>query len=70
MRLLYNLCNKRLLTYHIEHMWPMSEKVKKQIPIKKLIVKASSIEDYGWPIDNNSLLKQITKPNKESGFRH
>ena len=66
MRLLYHLCNTRLLTYPIEHMWPMSEQVKKQIPIKKLIVKDSSIEDYGWPTGNNSLLKQTTKPKQES----
>jgi hypothetical protein len=41
-------------------MWPMSEKVKKQITIKKLIVKESSIEDYGWPTKN----KQINKCKK------
>lgn len=70
MRVLNHLCNKRFVTYYIEHMWPMSEKVKKQITIKKLIVKESSIEDYGWPTCNNSLLKQTTKPQKESGFRH
>lgn len=57
MRLLYHLCNQRILTYHIEHMWPISEKVKKLIPTKKQIVKDTSIEDYGWPIKNKQTNK-------------
>lgn len=62
MRLLYHLGNQRILTYHIEHMWPMSEKVKKLIPTNKLIVKDASIEDYGWPPNN----KKTNKSKQES----
>lgn len=69
MRLLYHLCNQRFLTYHIDHMWPMSEKVKKLIPTNKLIVKDASIEDYGWPSNNKSLLKQTNKSKQESASR-
>lgn len=69
MRLLVHLCNQRLLTYHIEHMWPMSEKVKKLIPTNKLIVKDASIEDFGWPPNNKSLLKERRKSKQESVLR-
>lgn len=70
MRVLFHLCNQRLLTYHTEHMWPMSEKVKKLIPTKKLIIQDSkSIEEYGWPRSNEYLLKQKNVFNQESVSR-
>jgi hypothetical protein len=47
----------------------MSEKVKKLIPTNKLIVKDASIEDYGWPSNNKSLLKQRNKSKQESVSR-
>lgn len=58
MRVLVHLCNQRLLNYHVEHMWPISEKVKKLIPRKKIIVRDSKIEDYGWPRNNKYELKE------------
>ena len=67
MRLLLHLCNQRLITYHTEHMWPMSEKVKKLISKNKLLIKDNLIiEDYGWPKMNDSLPKQRIKSKKES----
>lgn len=68
MRLLIHLCNQRLLTYHIEHMWPMSKKIKKkQIPTNKIIIQyVSTIEDYGWPRSNKFVLKQRNKSKQET----
>lgn len=67
MRLLLHLCNQRLLTYHIEHMWPMTKKVKKLIPKNKLIIQdVSTIEDYGWPRSNKFVLKQRNKSKQET----
>jgi len=63
MRLLVQLCNQRILNYHIDHMWPMSEKIKK-IPKNKLVVKHNTIEDYGWPT-SKYVLKQINKYKKK-----
>lgn len=62
MRLLVHLCNQRLLTYHIDHMWPMSKKVKNLIPKKKLLVKEIIVEDYGWPRSSKSVLKEKKNP--------
>ena len=58
MRLLVHLCNQRLLTYHIDHMWPMSKKVKNLIPKKKLLVQNIIVEDYGWPRTSKSVPKE------------
>lgn len=67
MRLLVHLCNQRLLTYHFEHMWPMSNKIKKLIPTNKQIIKDIRIvEDYGWPRSNEYLLKERSKYKQES----
>ena len=69
MRLLVHLCNQRFATYHIDHMWPMSEKIKKLIPTNKLIIQDTAIEDFGWPKGSKSLSKQTTKPKQESVSR-
>ena len=61
MRLLVHLCNQRILNYHIDHMWPMSKKIKKLIHTNEVVIKENTIEDYGWPSNIKSALNQINK---------
>ena len=67
MRLLIHLCNQRVLTSRVDHMWPISEKIKKIIPTNKLIVKESKIEDYGWPRSKNIFIETKKQMNDGSG---
>ena len=69
MRLLVHLCNQRLLNYHMEYLWPMSEKAKKLIPTNKVVFKEQNVEDYGWPVNRKYLLKQTNKSKQESVSR-
>ena len=59
MRLLVDICHKRVLKHTIEHMWPISKKVMINNTINKK--KQTVIEDYGWPRSNKELLKQKNK---------
>jgi len=53
----------------MEYMWQMSEKAKKLIPTNKVVFKEQNVEDYGWPPNNKSLLKQTNKSKQESVSR-